>query len=121
MCTPCRVCSIFILKARVFLNSGSVIVPETTPRLLSINWSGLVAHIAGRYFSGLNLLPTTFDTLPGGIDTFSNEAIILIHPLWDKDSFNYRWEVAAALEDAKSQGFRTTLRSVFHAIRFPYE
>ena len=36
MCTPCRVCSICILKARVFLNSGSVIVPETTPRLLSI-------------------------------------------------------------------------------------
>ncbi len=84
-------------------------------------WSNLVSRIAPPYFAGLNLVPQTFDTLSGGIDTFNNEAIILIHPLWDSDESNYRPEVAAAVADAQSQGFTAILRTVFHAVRFPYE
>ncbi|NLX97564.1 MAG: DEAD/DEAH box helicase [Rhodopirellula sp.] len=84
-------------------------------------WSTLVSRTVGPYFGGLNMAPRTFDTLAGGVDSFSNEAIILIHPLWDVDSSNYRPEVAAAVADAEAQGFRVTLRSVFHAVRFPYE
>ena len=84
-------------------------------------WSDLIARIAPPYFAGLNLQARTFDLLPGGIDSFNNEAIILIHPLWDTDASNFRPEVAAAVADAQGQGFRVTLRSMFHAVRFPYE
>ena len=85
------------------------------------HWSGLVARTAAPYFGGLNLAQRTFDTLLGGVDAFRREAVILIHPLWDTDPSNYRPEVAAAVADAEAQGFRATLRSVFHAVRFPYE
>ncbi|MGE3993575.1 MAG: helicase, partial [Pseudorhodoplanes sp.] len=84
-------------------------------------WAGLVSRIAGPYFAGLNLTPTTFDTLPGGVDTFSNEAVIIVHPLWDTSESNFRPELAAAVDDARTQGFSVTLRSVFRAVRFPYE
>ena len=95
------------VNAQIDLNSGY--------------WSQLVSRIVGPYFSGLNMSPRTFDTLPGGVDSFSNEAIILIHPLWDEDIANYRPEVAAAVADAQVQGFKVILRSVFYAVRFPYE
>ena len=84
-------------------------------------WSDLVSRIAESYFIGLNLEPQTFDTLPGGVDTFNNEAVILIHPLWDRDESNYRPEVADAVGEAQSQGLTAILRTVFHAVRFPYE
>lgn len=84
-------------------------------------WSDLVSRIAAPYFRDLNLVERTFDTLPGGVDTFNNEAIILIHPLWDRDASNFRPEVAAAVADAQGQGLRATLRTVFRAVRFPYE
>ena len=89
--------------------------------LTTSHWSDLVARIAPQYFAGLNLQSRTFGSLPGGVGDFSNEAIILTHPLWDTDSANYRPEVAAAVLDAEGQDFRVTLRSVFHAVRFPYE
>lgn len=89
--------------------------------LTTSHWSDLVARSAPHYFAGLNLQARTFDGLPGGVDAFSNEAIILIHPLWDTCASNFRAEVAAAVEDAQRRGFRVTLRSVFHAVRFPYE
>lgn len=89
--------------------------------LASGHWAAVLPRIVGPYFGGLNMTPRVFDTLPGGVDAFSNEAIILIHPLWDTDPSNYRPEVAAAVADAAGQGYRVTLRSVFHAVRFPYE
>lgn len=95
--------------------------PKTCIDLTTSHWSDLVVRIAPAYFSGLKMQARTFGSLPGGVDDFSNEAIILIHPLWDTDSANYRPEVAAAVLDAEGQGFRVTLRSVFHAVRFPYE
>ena len=95
--------------------------PDARIDLNTDYWSDLVARTAPTYFSGLDLQAKTFGVLPGGLDTFSNEAIILIHPLWDKDPSNYRPEVAAAVAETQRQGFRVTLRSVFHAVRFPYE
>jgi DEAD/DEAH box helicase domain-containing protein len=89
--------------------------------LVSGHWSGLVSRTAAPYFGGLNLGQRTFDTLLGGVDAFRSETVILIHPLWDTNPSNYRPEVAAAVADAEAQGFRATLRSVFHAVRFPYE
>jgi len=89
--------------------------------LNSGHWAGLVSQTTGPFFSGLNMTPTTFQSLPGGVDSFSNEAIILTHPLWDTQAANYRSEVAAAVADAQSQGLAVTLRSIFHTVRFPYE
>lgn len=111
-----------ILDWRLGLDMARLAVdPDASIDLATIYWSNLLARIAPHYFTGLNLEPRTFDTLAGGVDSFNNEAIILIHPLWDTDAANFRPEVAAGVADAQGQGFRVTLRSVFHAIRFPYE
>jgi hypothetical protein len=95
--------------------------PNAQIDLNSSNWSGLVSRIASPYFQGLNMATCTFDTLPGGVDAFGNDAIILIHPLWDKDPSKYRGDVAAAVAVAQGRGLRPTLRSLFQAVRFPYE
>ena len=95
--------------------------PDARIDLTTSYWSDLVARIAPTYFAGLNLQARNFDALLGGVDPFRNEAIILAHPLWDTDLSNLRPEVAAAVSDAQGEGFSVTLRSVFHAVRFPYE
>ena len=111
-----------ILDWRLGLDMAQLALdPKARIDLTTSHWSDLVARIAPPYFAGLNLQTRTFDALLGGVDPFSNEAIILAHPLWDTDSSNFRPEVAAAVSDAQGQGFKVTLRSVFHAVRFPYE
>ena len=75
--------------------------PHARIDLTTSYWSDLVARVAPPYFAGLSLQVMTFDTLPGGVDAFNNEAIILIHPLWDTDAANFRPEVAAAVADGR--------------------
>jgi hypothetical protein len=94
---------------------------EATIDLSCSYWSSLVMQTAGPYFAGLNLRHTTLSALEVGISAITNEAVILIHPLWDVEPANYRPEVAAAVSEAQRQGLTPTLRSVFHAVRFPYE
>ncbi len=84
-------------------------------------WAPLVARVAVPYFQGLNLTPTTLGGLPAGTTAVTNEALILTHPLWDRDRANFRPDVAAAVADAERQGLRWDLRSIFRAVRFPYE
>lgn len=111
-----------ILDWRLGLDMVQLALDYNTRVDLNIDyWSNLVSRIAPPYFEGLDLEPQIFDTLPGGVDTFSNEAVILIHPLWDSDESNYRPEVAAAVADAQSRRLTPILRTVFHAVRFPYE
>ena len=111
-----------ILDWRLGLDMAQLALDPNAQVDLNVDyWFNLVSRIAQPYFRGLNLTPQTFDTLPGGVDTFNNEAVILIHPLWDRDESNYRPEVAAAVAVAQSQGLTAILRTVFHAVRFPYE
>lgn len=84
-------------------------------------WAPLVARTAVPYFQGLALTPTTLGGLPAGIGTLNNEAVILVHPLWDTDRANLRPDVAAAIADAEQRGLTPQLRSLFRAVRFPYE
>ena len=84
-------------------------------------WAPLVARVAGPYFQGLNLTSTTLGGLPAGVSTATNEAFILTHPLWDTDRANLRPDVAAAVADAERRGLTPVLRSIFRAVRFPYE
>ncbi len=84
-------------------------------------WAPLVARVAIPYFRGLNLTPTTLAGLPAGTTAATKEAIILTHPLWDTDPVNFRPDVAAAVAEAERQGLTPVLRSVFRAVRFPYE
>ena len=111
-----------ILDWRLGLDMAQLALdPNARIDLTTSYWFELVHRITPPYFNGLNLQMKTFDTLPGGVDQFKNEAIILIHPLWDKDPSNFRSEVAAAVSDALGQGFKPTLQSIFRIIRFPYE
>ena len=84
-------------------------------------WPSLITRIATPYFQGLNLTPQSLAGIEAGVSGFTNEAIILIHPLWDTNPANFRPDVAAAVAAAEHQGLTPVLRSVFRAARFPYE
>jgi hypothetical protein len=73
------------------------------------------------YFGGLGLSARSVAGLRVGVNPHTNEAIILIHPLWDQNSANYRPEVAAAVAQIGAEGLTPKLRSLLRAVRFPYE
>jgi hypothetical protein len=112
-----------LLDWRLGLDMARLALDENASIDLSVEyWSVLVASTAVPYFTGLNLTHITLDTLHAGISDLTGEAVILVHPIWDQHPSNYRPEVAAAVSEAQRRGLRTiTLRSVFHAVRFPYE
>ncbi len=84
-------------------------------------WSSLLSRIAIPYFDGLNLAPQLFAGLHGGVNAYTGEAVILIHPLWDTNQANFRPDLAAAVAEVEQQGLTPVFCSVFHAARFPYE
>jgi DEAD/DEAH box helicase domain-containing protein len=84
-------------------------------------WASLVARVAGRFFAGLGLAETQLGGLPAGVNNVTNEAVLLTHPLWDRDTRNLRPELAAAFAAAERRGLRPVPYSVFRAVRFPYE
>lgn len=84
-------------------------------------WRTLVQRTAAPYFQGLNYAQTTLAGLPAGHDPGTGEVLILIHPLWDQDPSNFRQEVSSAVAQAEARGWRWKLRTVFRAVRFPYE
>jgi DEAD/DEAH box helicase domain-containing protein len=95
--------------------------PATPVDLTSDCWAPLVSRLAGPYFQGLNLTAATLSGLPVGVSATTNEAFILTHPLWDMSRANLRPDVAAAVVDAERRGLTPVLRSMFRAVRFPYE
>ena len=84
-------------------------------------WASLVARTATPFFAGLNLQPRQFGTLQGAVDPVQNKAVILVHPLWDRDPANMHHELAAAYALAERQGLIPVACSLFRAVRFPYE
>jgi len=84
-------------------------------------WSTLVDRTAPTYFAGLGLVTRNVAGLRVGINSFTNEAIILVHPLWDRNPANYRPDVEAAVAQTEAQGLTPRLRSLLRAVRFPYE
>ncbi len=84
-------------------------------------WKALIQRTAASYFQGLNYTQTKLAGLPAGHDAGAGEVLILIHPLWDQDPSNFRPEVASSVALAESRGWRWKLRTVFRAVRFPYE
>lgn len=84
-------------------------------------WKGLAAEVAPRYFAGVERDYQTIAGVPVGLDQTEPNAMILTHPLWDRDETNYCPTLARAVAELRSRGYKTMLRSVFLAIRFPYE
>ena len=84
-------------------------------------WKALVQRTADAYVRNLNYSPVALSGLPAGHDAVSNEALILIHPLWDRNEANFHPVLANAVAEAEAHGWRWKLQSIFRAIRFPYE
>jgi Lhr-like helicase len=86
-------------------------------------WRTLVQQVVPVYFNDLHLEPRQFGTLPGAIDETQGEAIILTHPLWDKEirGGNFCAPLAEAYVQAEQTGYVPRLHSIFRAVRFPYE
>jgi hypothetical protein len=95
--------------------------PNAAIDLAQSYWSTLVQRTALPYFQGLSYTQTTLAGLPAGHDPGTGEVLILVHPLWDQDASNLRPEVAAAVAQAEGRGWRWKLRTIFRAVRFPYE
>ena len=84
-------------------------------------WASLVNRIVLPFFQGLNLVAQRLSGLDVGINTATSEAVILIHPLWDRDPANFRPELAAAVAHLERRGLTPLPYSIFRAARFPYE
>jgi DEAD/DEAH box helicase domain-containing protein len=95
--------------------------PDAAIGLTGNYWSTLVERMAATYFGGLGLTARNVAGLRIGVNAFTNEALILIHPLWDQNPSNYRPEVAAAVAQTEAEGLTPKLRSLLRAVRFPYE
>jgi DEAD/DEAH box helicase domain-containing protein len=84
-------------------------------------WASLVQRTVVPYFAGLNRTLVTLGNLPAGEDSATNDVVILIHPLWDREAANFRPEVAEAVAAAERRGLRWSLNTIFRAVRYPYE
>ena len=85
------------------------------------HWQGLVARVAPNYFSGLNYTPCRLAGLPAGYDSTDEKVVILIHPLWDKQPRNFHRDLANAVALAEAKGWTWDLKTIFEAVRVPYE
>jgi Lhr-like helicase len=95
--------------------------PAASIDLTQPYWSSLIQRTAAPYFQGLNYGQTRLASLPAGHDPGTGDVQILIHPLWDQDPSNFRPEISSAVAQAEARGWRWALRTVFRAVRFPYE
>jgi hypothetical protein len=95
--------------------------PDARIDLSAGYWSTLADTTSATYFAGLGLAPRRVSGLHVGVNPHTNEAVILIHPLWDQNPANYRPEVAAAVAHTEADGLTPKLRSLLRAVRFPYE
>ena len=84
-------------------------------------WKDLIRQTADPYFEALGYRPERLADVPAGHDSQTNAAVILIHPLWDTRQANFHPVLAAAVAEAEARGWQWKLRSVFRAVRFPYE
>ena len=85
------------------------------------HWKGLVDRIAPTYYNSLNYTPVKLAGLPAGHDSGDDRVVIFIHPLWDKQSRNFHRDLATAVALAETQGWTWELKTVFEAVRVPYE
>ena len=83
-------------------------------------WGDLMSRVATPYLRGLHYSATSLAGLPAGVDSSADEALILIHPMWDQNPANFRPDLASAVAIAESRGWRWKLRTIFRATRFPY-
>ena len=95
--------------------------PNAPIDLVGSDWQVLLSQVARPYFSGLGLTPTTHAGLQVGLNQVNNEAVILVHPLWDLDRANYHPSLAAAVAEVERAGLSPAPCSLFRATRFPYE
>jgi hypothetical protein len=111
-----------LLDWRLGLDMARLALESEAPIDLSTSyWSTLSDTASATYFGGLGLMARNVSGLPVGVNPLTNEAIILIHPLWDQNPANYRPDVAAAIAESEAEGLTPTLGSLLRAVRFPYE
>lgn len=88
-------------------------------------WRELAEEVASTYFAGLELDAHIVAGLHVGLPREPNDgarrARVLTHPLWDHDERNFGAPLARAVATLRDQDYQPEYRSLFRAIRFPYE
>jgi hypothetical protein len=111
-----------VLDWRLGMDMVRLALQDSAPIDLAYGyWQTLVGRTADPYFVGLNLTPTVLGGLPAGIRDDTKEAVILVHPLWDRNLLNLGPQAARAVAAAERRGLVPKLYSIFRAVRFPYE
>jgi hypothetical protein len=111
-----------LLDWRLGLDMARLALDAQAPVDLSISyWAAFSDAISAAYFEGLDLTARRVSGLPVGVNSYTSEATILVHPLWDQNPANYRLDVAAAVAQIEAEGLTPKLRSLLRAVRFPYE
>jgi hypothetical protein len=111
-----------VLDWRLGMDMVRLALQDSAPIDLTYDyWQTLVDRTADPYFVGLNLTPTVLGGLPAGIRDDTKEAVILVHPLWDRNLRNLGPQAARAVTAAERRGLVPKLHSIFRAVRFPYE
>jgi len=111
-----------ILDWRLALDMVRLALDPNAPIDLTFTWwSSMATRIALPFFQGLNLVAQRIAGLDVGINNATNEAVVLVHPLWDRDPTNFRPELASAVAQLERRGLTPLPHSIFRAVRFPYE
>ena len=111
-----------LLDWRLAIDMVSLALDPGTPiDLQRPHWKGLVDRMAPTYFNSLNYAQVSLTGLPAGHDPVDDRVVILIHPLWDKQSRNFHRDLASAVALAEAKGWKWELKTVFEAVRVPYE
>lgn len=84
-------------------------------------WSPLLDTQAPGLFDGFNLQGQQFGSLRAGVDVDSDDAFLLVHPLWDTKPANWGQALAEAVAEVEAEGLKPHLWSLFRAVRFPFE
>ena len=110
-----------LLDWRLALDMASLALDANAPiGFASPHWRTLVDRTAEIYLDSLGYPPQSLAGLPAGHDPHTNEAVILIHPLWDQEERNFHPDLANAVALAEANGWRWRLKTLFQAVRFPY-
>ena len=95
--------------------------PGATFDLQRGHWKSLVDRMVTTYFTSLDYTPVALSGLPAGHDPIDDRVVILVHPLWDKQRRNFHKELESAVALAEEKGWTWELKTVFEAVRAPYE
>jgi hypothetical protein len=111
-----------ILDWRLGLDMARLAIDSTAQIDFSQDyWADLLRRQAPPYLEAFEFQTEVLDGVYCGLDEARAEAVILTHPLWDRNSANYCEKLSDAIATLETRGLQPRCISVFRALRFPFQ